>query len=635
VGRRIYSTLVTRGPRGIGAAVPLALMLVAAAGGGQQPLPPAASVPVQHGILVLHVDDVTRPWTREITESFVSVFQAAPEPPAVYFETLDAARFWGGGGYLEALRGWLRRKYSGKRIDLVLTVGEDALAFLAQAGGEPWPDAQVLYAESAGVGVDTARTLPRAGGVILEDPFPPALATLKAVLPGTQRLVLVYGASSVDRGRMGGFADKVRAAGLGLEPIVWAGLSREEMLAAAARLPPNTAVFLLEPTVDATGHVFSPGHLCRLLASASVPLFARQADDLGCGIVGGVLLDLPRASQFVAHDALARLARPSTEVRRIPAAEATQLAFDARQLARFGIPESRLPEGSDVLYRTPNVWRDYRGLVLIAMVVTLTQALLITDLVLQRRRRSRAELAERRHLAAMAHLDRRSALGELAASLAHELNQPLNSILQNAGAAQMMLASPDGPPTNGELVEILEDIQKEDARAGEVIRRMRALLQKGELDAKPTDPYALIGETVHLVRPEASARGVCIDADLAEGLTPIQADRVHLQQVLLNLLMNAADAVAELSPDRRLVRVLARPHGTDLEVSVTDQGPGIAIDPPERIFEAFYTTKGKGLGMGLSICRTIVDAHHGRMGARNEAGGGATVWFRVPQARDR
>ena len=110
---------------------------------------------------------------------------------------------------------------------------------------------------------------------------------------------------------------------------------------------------------------------------------------------------------------------------------------------------------------------------------------------------------------------------------------------------------------------------------------------------------------------------------------------MHLQQVLLNLLMNAADAVAKLSPDRRLVRVLARPHGTDLEVSVTDQGTGIAIDPPERIFEAFYTTKATGLGMGLSIARTIVEAHHGSMGARNEPAGGATVWFRIPRAKDR
>jgi signal transduction histidine kinase len=216
--------------------------------------------------------------------------------------------------------------------------------------------------------------------------------------------------------------------------------------------------------------------------------------------------------------------------------------------------------------------------------------------------------------------------------LAHELNQPLNAILQNAGVAQMMLAGTAVPPMLSEIPEIISDIRKDDLRASEVIRRMRGLLEKHELDAQPVDLNEVAQDTLAIVGPDARSRGVELDVDLAADVPRILGDRVHLQQVLLNLLMNAFDAVSSMPPERRRVQVSTCLIEGRVRFEVADTRPGIPPDGLSRIFESFYTTKreGSGMGMGLAIARSIVETHGGRMAAENNASGGATVWFGLP-----
>jgi signal transduction histidine kinase len=275
----------------------------------------------------------------------------------------------------------------------------------------------------------------------------------------------------------------------------------------------------------------------------------------------------------------------------------------------------------------------YRRYIVSALSLLVLQSLLIAGLVFERRRRRQVEIESRRNLVAMAHLDRRAAMGELATSLAHELNQPLNAILQNAGVAQMLLASNPVPPALSEMTEIIGDIRKDDVRAGEMIRRMRGLLQKHELEALPVNLNEVVEETVAIVRPDARAREVDLDMNPADPLAPVLGDRVHLQQVLLNLLMNALAAVSTMPRELRRVRVSTSQHDGDVRLAVTDTGTGIPPDHLRQIFEPFYTTKseGGGMGMGLAIARGIVEAHGGRIEAENNSSGGATVWFSIPQ----
>jgi C4-dicarboxylate-specific signal transduction histidine kinase len=238
--------------------------------------------------------------------------------------------------------------------------------------------------------------------------------------------------------------------------------------------------------------------------------------------------------------------------------------------------------------------------------------------------RRQAEAAAQRHLGQIAHLDRVAGMGHLASSLAHELNQPLTAILSNAQTAHRLLRQPAADLD--EVRACLLDIISDDQRAAEVIRRMRGLLRKTDVRSLPLAVNDLVANTMGLVANDALLHGVSIDFRPAPSLPVAYGDLVQIQQVILNLLSNAITAAAE-GPIRK-VRVWTAVAGpAHVELAVNDSGPGIADEHAERVFEPFFTTKSDGLGMGLAISRTIVEAHGGRLQGANDPAGGAT--FRV------
>ena len=244
--------------------------------------------------------------------------------------------------------------------------------------------------------------------------------------------------------------------------------------------------------------------------------------------------------------------------------------------------------------------------------------------------RKRAELeAEQRRLELM-HFSRVSAMGELAASLAHELNQPLTGVLTNAQAATRFLD--EDPPNVGEVREILADIIEDDRRAGEVIRRLRAMLQSGRVESADIDLNEVVTNVERLITSDAILRDVTIVTDLSPDLPRIAGDRIQMQQVVLNLIANAMDAMRS-EPVRR-VTVRTGPDGPQgVRLSVSDTGPGIEHDRLGKVFQPFFTTKSDGLGMGLAIARTIVEAHGGVLWAENNPDKGALFLFRLPVSK--
>jgi C4-dicarboxylate-specific signal transduction histidine kinase len=266
-----------------------------------------------------------------------------------------------------------------------------------------------------------------------------------------------------------------------------------------------------------------------------------------------------------------------------------------------------------------------------AVGVLVVLGFLLAKLMFEHRRRQEAEGAARRHLVTMAHMDRLAAMGQLTASLAHELHQPLGAILRNSEAARMMLAS--GQPSVAELQEIVDDILKDDRRAAEIIRRMGSLVRKRELNEEPLDLNDIVRETVALVAPAARSKSVRLETDLQNAPALVVGDRVHLQQVLLNLVLNALDAMAQTSPADRRLQVRTATTDGHVELAVRDRGSGIPAESIGEIFEPFVTTKTEGMGMGLSIARSIIEAHHGRIAAENNADAGATIRFSIPVVR--
>jgi len=231
----------------------------------------------------------------------------------------------------------------------------------------------------------------------------------------------------------------------------------------------------------------------------------------------------------------------------------------------------------------------------------------------------------------LAHVARVGTLSQLSGSLAHELNQPLAAILRNTEAAQIMLRS-DSPDLT-ELRAIVADIHSDDQRAGAIIERMRALLKRNSLELQTVSLQPLAQEVLALVRGDAAARHVALDCAMPDGLPPVMADRVQVSQVLLNLLVNGIDAVADSKgPARRVAIEARRTDERTVEVRVADSGHGIKPDMLSRLFEPFVTTKPKGMGIGLAVSRTIVEAHGGRLSAQNNQGSGATFRFTLPVA---
>ena len=307
------------------------------------------------------------------------------------------------------------------------------------------------------------------------------------------------------------------------------------------------------------------------------------------------------------------------------------LGISPRDPHRDGLGLFSAPQGS---VRDAEVeLRNRRGEVLYALVTSETvevageQCLITMVRDVTERRRAEHEVVEQRRQ--LAHLGRVALLGELSGALAHELNQPLAAILANARAGQRMLFRDELDRV--ELSRILEDIAADDRRAGSVIHRVRAMLRQGETEPQRVVANDLIAEVLDLAHSDLISRSVLVTTRLDPSLPSVAADRVQLQQVLLNLIVNACDAMGENPATDRRIWIATANEGAAIRVSVSDCGSGISRHPVDSVFEPFVTSKPHGLGLGLSICRSIVDGHGGRMWAANNEDRGATFTFLLPR----
>jgi C4-dicarboxylate-specific signal transduction histidine kinase len=296
--------------------------------------------------------------------------------------------------------------------------------------------------------------------------------------------------------------------------------------------------------------------------------------------------------------------------------------LDWRQLQRWRVPESRIPDGAIVLFRPAAPPGGSRPVVIAGLLVLGVQLALIVGLLLERMWRRRAESETHRTRDELAHLARVASMGEMAASLAHELHQPLGAIMNNAQVAVDLASA--GLEKRQELKEILQDILDDDRRAGEIIGRVRELVTKRVSQRARVSMSDILQSVVDLLAREAGARQISLEAGGSADALLVIGDRVQLQQVVLNLLRNALDATSTGAVATRRVWVSTASSGGHLvHVVVGDSGPGLAAGTERRLFEAFYTTKAGGMGMGLSIARSIVESHGGKIWAANGADGGA------------
>src|SRR5215510_11828949 len=382
------------------------------------------------------------------------------------------------------------------------------------------------------------------------------------------------------------------------------------MLKRVGTLPPHSAIFFALLSVDAAGISHEEGKaLADLSAAANAPMFSHVDAYFGHGVVGGPLISAETVSRAAVSVAvrILRGERPG-DITTPPIGSASPM-FDWREMQRWNISEESLPPGSKIRFRKLGVWEKYRPYVFAVVALILSQAALIMWLLYEHRRRQRAEVLTRSTMSDLAHLNRIATAGELSASIAHEVNQPLAGITTRANAALRWLAAekPDVERARTALSEIVSAGH----RAGDIITNVRAMFSKDTQDKRPVDLNSLVRTVLSLVYIDLRKHDIELQTDLSDHLPLVMGNAVQLQQVILNLVMNAIESMHSV-PHRvlRIQSALSKPGV--VHVDIEDSGTGVDPSDLDRLFKPLFTTKARGMGMGLSICSSIIHNHNGQ-----------------------
>jgi signal transduction histidine kinase/ABC-type uncharacterized transport system substrate-binding protein len=524
---------------------------------------------------------------------------------------------------------YLRALYADRPVDLIVAIGAPAATFVQGHRQRLFSATPMVFTAVEQRRVQFEKLTENDTVVAVAHDFPAAFDNILHVLPLTKTIAVVNGASPNETFWLEEMRRELAPLAGRVELRWYNEKSFEEILIDAARLPPHSAIFWHLMNVDAAGVAHEANDaLNKLSSSANAPIFSYDGSFFGEAIVGGPMHSVLELSQNAAAVAIRILNGEKPGDIKTPPTGFAAPKFDWHQMQRWGIAESILPPGSTIYFREPTVWERYWWQIALTTTVILLQAGLISGLIREHRRRQLAEVQSRQRLAELARVMRFSTAGELTASIAHEINQPLGAILTNAETAQAILKSPN--PDTAELNEIVDDILKDDRRASEVIRRMRSLLKKAPFELKGLDLNDVARETIEFLSTLAAARKVELTSLITQNALPILGDRIQLQQVILNLVVNGIDAMRDTPQENRIISIRTARVEKFAQLSVSDLGPGIPEDKLKEVFEPFFTSKADGMGMGLSIARTIIEAHNGQISAKNRDHGGASFRIRLP-----
>ena len=516
--------------------------------------------------------------------------------------------------------------------DVIVSMGGPAVDFAQRYRGRLFPSTPMVLTVIEQRRVDYSKLTQNDAAVPVQVSYTAVVKNILQVLPGTRNVAVVNGASPNEQFWSNEIRKEVMPLTDRIEFTFWDKLSFEDILKEAARLPPHSAILWEGMSVDAAGVVHDGADAFkRLHALSNAPIFSYFGPLIGLGVVGGPFHAVHDTTRTMASAVVRILGGEKAGDVKMPPMQFSAPVFDWREMQRWGISESRLPPGSKIDFRDPTAWEQYRWQIALITAVILLQAGLISALLHAHRRRQLAEVQSRQRMAELAHVNRFSTAGELTASISHEINQPLGAILTNAETAKEILKSPS--PDIAELNEVVDDILKDDRRATEVIQRMRSLLKKAPFEQKQFDLNEVVQETIRFLSALAVARKFEMVSVITPDALPILGDQIQLQQVILNLVVNGIDAMKDTPSENRIITIRTARVENFAELSVSDRGHGIPEDKLKEVFEPFFTSKAEGMGMGLSIARSIIEAHHGLIWAKNRDHGGASFRIRLPLVR--
>jgi signal transduction histidine kinase len=566
-----------------------------------------------HRVLLLYPYDNTTPFTEiagaEIRRRLVERFRSKVD---IHADFLDLARFPAETDELRSAH-YLAEKYAGKPPDIIIPLGTEAEGFAVKYRDIIAPNVPIVFCCVAPELANAPARSKDTTGNYREFDAGQTIALARQLQPRAKNLIIISGSSEIDRRWLAELQKEINPFENRLHTEYWVGVRYETLLERVTHLPPETIVIFVTVYGDNTGRAFSPAEAVAGLAKvATAPIYGPSETYLGRGIVGGYMDSFALMGSGTADMALEVLAGKDPSAIDPRVSQSRKFQVDARQLARWKLSEINLPEGTIVLFKDLGLWEEHRNLVLGTIFVILLQASLIIALLVQIIRRKQAETASRVALSDLARVSRLTTIGEMTASIAHEINQPLGAIVTNGQAGLRWLGN--ATPDLNEARAALSRIVASGHRASEVIGRIRATLKRDVDERVLLDLNELVEEVLIFVRCEIDDHNVVLRTQLQGGLPKILADRIQLQQVVTNLVLNGIDAMASVGDRERQLRLRSeQDDNSTVRFSVEDVGEGIGPDVKDRIFEAFFTTKSNGMGMGLSICRSIIASHGGRL----------------------
>ncbi len=589
---------------------------------------PAASAAEPKRILLLHsFGRDFKPWSEYAKATRSELNRLSPWQLNFYEHSLEIARSSDENPegpfvkYLDAL-------FADRPLDLIISIGAPAAAFVQRHRQQLFSVTPMLLTVVDQRRVQYSVLTENDAVIAVSIDYLAAIKNILRVLPDTQRVAVVVGSSPIEKFWREEISRQVQPLAHRITFTWYDHLSFEEILKHAAALPPRSAIFWELMIVDAAGVVHEEGTaLSRLHAVANAPIFSYTDAFFGKEIVGGLHVPVLEHGQRVAEVAVRILngERPS-DIKVSPVGFGPA-KFDWREMKRWGISESSLPPGSTIHFREPTIWDRYWDALLLIFAALLFQAFLIGWLIYEHRRRHLAEVHSRNSMAELTYMNRLATASQLSASIAHEVSQPLTGIVARAGAGLNWLGRerPDVAKAQVALQQIVEAAE----RASGVVSSVRSMFRKDTDERTLIDLNDVIVTILRIVRVDLQSAGVDVELQLKNELPIVMGDKVQLQQVILNLVMNAIEAMRSVRERTLQVQSDQFKPGR-VSVLVADTGPGIDASSLDQVFEPLFTTKSRGMGMGLAICRSIVEAHGGRIWVSSAPGGGSIFQIELP-----
>src|SRR5262245_32736161 len=587
-------------------------------------------------VLLLYAEDRLAPAFVAQDEAFRNTLQSHwPSPIAFNTEYLEFLRR-PGEAEQKLMIELLERKYHSRRPDLVVTSTSVGLQFVLDNRRRLFDGIPVVFMSVHRAPLAKHPLPSHVTGTWLSVDWAGTVDVALGLQPHIRQVLAVGGASGRDEIWLANARSQLAPYENRLSIRYLAAPSLAQVLRTVATLPDDTIVLVGTMHRDAAGQNFvSRDAIARIAKESRVPVYGVLESLIGAGMVGGRVLSPSADGEQAARLALRVLAGTHPG----PPIDVTPVSmFDWTQLRRWGLDESRVPPGSVLRFRQSSLWEAYHWHVIAVVLIVLAQSALIAGLLVNRRQRRQAERARlraeeqaKRAREELAHTLRVTTLSGLVTAIAHEMSQPLTAIVTNAEATRRMV----GPGADIDVDEAraaLGDIKADAVRASQVLQRLRTLSRKVHVETRQIDLERLIDDTVALLRADIALRRITLLVEPAKDPLPlVTGDPIQLQQVLLNVLVNATEAIAAAPDGPREIVVETRVDqpGT-VCVCVKDTGVGIDAAGLEQIFRPFVTSKREGLGMGLSISRTIVEAHHGRIWATRQLPRGTALHVLLP-----